>query len=172
MATDRDGIYQARGADPGDLARGMGRDGLLARLAALSSRLRMSGLLMAILTIFNLAILMVAVFISYYFFSISVGRVVAISITFTATLVALLFDRLRAHGDVIYEELVADIQRAPVFRADDSQGRVALPDIGVRLAMREFASAEDAPLVPGRFGPLAYVVLNLAIAIAQLAFVK
>jgi hypothetical protein len=83
--------------------------------------------------------------------------------TLSALVLAVRFETRRKIGDVLFKEASDDLQWHSRF----SEAVITLPpelrpDIKARIALRSFAETTDLPLVPGRFGPLVYILLNVS----------
>ncbi len=67
-----------------------------------------------------------------------------------------IFDRVKGHGDVIFEVLI---------QADEWQHSPVQSSLRVRLALREYTRSTILPFVPGKFGAAAYAALHLMLAL-------
>lgn len=88
---------------------------------------------------------------------------------FFAVLSAFLFDGMRRRGEATHGVLSDELHYGRMVSGNgesghvDSNGQWHQPDgllTAYRLTLREFAAAMDLPLIPGSFGPGAYVILN------------
>jgi hypothetical protein len=77
-------------------------------------------------------------------------------------LAALAFEALRKRGDAIFEELSDEFQwQLGSDKRRSAEIGLARPPIGLRITLRSFVAASDLLLVPGRFGPLLYAMINV-----------
>jgi len=77
---------------------------------------------------------------------------------------ATVFESSRRRGEAIYSEVTDEFHRRASRRPTDD---AAMP---FRIALKDFAVSMDLPLVPGRYGAAAYVLVNLALVISLLFF--
>lgn len=70
---------------------------------------------------------------------------------------ALVFEQFRRKGEVIYAEITDELHRS---RGDPSLDR---PRISFRIALKNFATSMELPLIPGRYGLSIYLLLNLGV---------
>ncbi len=95
-----------------------------------------------------------------------IGLVAVYSIVFSIT-----FENTRKYGDVLFKEISDELQWYIRFRRRDegetdiSEATAKRPDLEARLALRSFAQTSDLPLIPGAYGPLFYVLINVVSAI-------
>ncbi len=75
---------------------------------------------------------------------------------------AVLFESSRRRGEVIYGEVSDEIHRRTARNPNEEVG------LEFRIALRDFATSMDLPLVPGRLGAAVYVVFNLALVLTIL----
>jgi hypothetical protein len=76
-----------------------------------------------------------------------------------------LYDRRRRHGDVLFEELSNELQWQAVSGSSIPKAAESRPSIENRVTLRNYVQASDLPLVPGKFGPTAYAITFLIIAV-------
>jgi hypothetical protein len=80
------------------------------------------------------------------------------------------YDRVRNYGDGIFIEISDEIQwfiRKGESNGGDSAGDVT-PQVKYRMALRNFTTVEDLPVIPGKYGPLAYIAVNAAILLTMI----
>jgi hypothetical protein len=94
----------------------------------------------------------VAVHSVMWFIALQVSAVLSVMVVF----LAMIFEQLRRRGEIIYEEVTDDLHR---FHRETEMDR---PRIAFRIALKNFATSMDLPLVPGRYGVSLYILLNLA----------
>ena len=93
-----------------------------------------------------------------------------------ALLLSVVFEGRRKEGDVLFKEISDELQWYVRFQKKDKidispSTPEHRPDLQARLALRAFAQSSDLPLVPGKYGPLAYALVNiLSIALAAVSF--
>jgi hypothetical protein len=80
---------------------------------------------------------------------------------FTILFLAVHFETIRKRGDVLFKEISDELQWNVRFSDPDGTAPPRRPSFDARLALRSFAHASDLPLVPGRYGPLAYALVDL-----------
>lgn len=78
---------------------------------------------------------------------------------------AMRFETRRKLGDVYFKELSDEIQAQRRFAESSPAGR---PKLSARIALRSFAETADLPLIPGKYGPVSYILINLAVWLAAL----
>ena len=159
-----------------------GPDAVLDRLRRLTQLLQHYGLMCVMCTLGNLGCLVVATFIfplnrhssnipSYSYdrfdhglFQTLAGFAGLASLAAISTLI--LFETRKKRGNALFDELSDEYQwnlLAPERKSTDAdRGK---PPIDVRVILREFSRASDLPLVPGKYGPSAYVGINVLIVI-------
>ncbi len=79
------------------------------------------------------------------------------------------FDRARRQGNMLFEAISEELQwrfRRDLARSDAPEAR---PPLYARIALREFTSSSDLPLVPHPFGVPIFASLNLAIVVSGVA---
>lgn len=137
-------------------------DAYIDRMQAIAIRLRYLGLCMLIITMMNLgsaaagSVRLIAPFIGLQLSAVSFVSVIFL---------AMLFEQLRRRGEIIYEEVTDELHRV------HSEAALERPRIAFRIALKNFATSMDLPLVPGRYGVSLYILLNLFILVfAFLAF--
>ena len=84
-----------------------------------------------------------------------------------AIILVSIYEYLRKKGDVLFEE-ISDELRWDV--SGKSVSGAEKPALEIRVTLRSFARAADLPLVPGKFGPVLYVLFNLTILLVQFVF--
>lgn len=153
-----------------------GGEGLLNAVRSLrqaSQRLRMTGLLIAMLTGVAIAILT--------YIMVNFGRrsylfpdpFILLSI-FTASNLALIVfrDSIRRVGESLFEEISDELQWfvAGQLSPSKNDSPPSRPPLEIRYALRRFARDTDLPLVSGSTGPAAYAAINLALFFAAAYF--
>ena len=116
--------------------------------------LRSLGLAMLLTTLFNLGVVAVAAVGPLPPF---VGLQMSASLFVFAVLFAMLFEQLRRRGEVIYGEVTDELHRA------HSDPQLERPRLSFRIALKNFASSMELPLIPGRYGVSLYLLLNLGV---------
>ena len=91
------------------------------------------------------------------FFSVLVGLAVLFAI--------INFESSRKQGNALFEEISDELQWLPVKKETESNLPEYRPNIEVRLILRSFVQCVDLPLIPGRFGPILYVIINVILMI-------
>lgn len=73
------------------------------------------------------------------------------------------FERMVRRGNVLFEEISDELEWK--VRHEEVEHSTTPPDqrptLNPRIVLRAFAQTTDLPLVPGKFGPLFYVIGNL-----------
>jgi hypothetical protein len=72
-----------------------------------------------------------------------------------ALVTVLTHEHLRKAGDALFEEISDEFQRR--FKSSDPTGEYS----EARKALRAFSATTDLPLIPGKWGPVIYVLANL-----------
>lgn len=86
-------------------------------------------------------------------------------------LIALAFETLRKRGDAIFEELSDEFQwHLGGDKRRSAEIGPSRPPINLRVTLRSFLSAGDLLLAPGRFGPLFYSIINVALFLLGAVF--
>jgi hypothetical protein len=82
---------------------------------------------------------------------------------FIALVLAVHFETIRKRGDILFKEISDEIQWNLRFSDSESTDTAPhkRPQFNARLTLRSFAQASDLPLIPGRYGPLMYVLIDL-----------
>lgn len=85
-------------------------------------------------------------------------------ITFINFVCIVFYENLRKRGEAIFEEISDELHWFIGYREKEpnniSQKR---PEFQIRVLLRSFAKTTDLPLIPGKFGPAIYMVINIAI---------
>lgn len=110
------------------------------------------------------------------------GVLAAGILAFSSVVIAVCFELLRKRGDVLFKEISDELQwnvrfskRSRSIQPTSNQNvlgdhdqpvqsRTKRPELATRVMLRSYANAADLPLVPGKFGPLFYVVVNAGLA--------
>lgn len=79
-------------------------------------------------------------------------------------LVIFLFEKEKRSGDAIFDEVVDEIKWD--VKGESKEISDERPNLDTRIALRSFVKAEELPLVPGKFGPIIYIVFNLLLLMA------
>ena len=132
------------------------------QMQRIALRLRYLGLAMLMVTMMNLGLsAMAGVQLVMPFFALQVSTVLFVLVV----MLAMLFEQLRRRGEVIYGEVTDELHRA---RSDAS---LEHPRMSFRIALKNFATSMELPLIPGRYGASIYLLLNLGVIVfAFLAF--
>lgn len=132
------------------------------QMQSIAVRLRSLGLAMLLTTLCNLGLVAAAaVRFLAPFFSLQMSAVLFV----LAVLLAMMFEQWRRRGEVIYGEVTDELHRA------HSDPQLDRPRLSFRIALKNFASSMELPLIPGRYGVSLYLLLNLAVLLfAFLAF--
>ena len=73
-------------------------------------------------------------------------------------------DAMRRRGDVLFEEVSNELHWGGKESSDVTGSEAKhsdRPTLDARITLRSFAYASDLPLIPGKFGPGIYIVVNL-----------
>lgn len=150
---------------------------VLLELERLNVRLRRLGLLLVILTCAGLVILLG---VNSLFKTFSSSRpdfwllLSSLALSGAAFIAAAIHDVWRKRGDTLFDEVSDEVQRgihaSPTgdlmfTGGQDMQQRV-------KVALRVSANVSDLPLVPGKFGPTVYAVINLLLFVIALFFLR
>jgi hypothetical protein len=158
---------------------GLDYEAVLRRLAKLTGRLRLLGILIAFDTIGGIvAVLWVAVAasLSSGYSSREYGaRLLLLPGAFVVASLAqiVLFDRFRRLGAGLFEEISDELQwRTKPTAHSEPEASDRRPGLLVRVLLRDFVAAEDLPVVPGRFGAAAYAAVNVLLIPLALTAVR
>ena len=133
-----------------------GLDKYIDQMQRIALRLRYLGLVMLMMTLMNLgSVAAAAVQLVSPFLVLQVSA----SLFVLVVLVAMLFEQLRRRGEVIYGELTDELHRA------HGEASLERPRISFRIALKNFASSLELPLIPGRYGASLYLLLNLGVIV-------
>ncbi len=143
----------------------------LAELEALTPRLQRLGFLLLLMCVGNVVLFVTLLqVVNSGSFSTQVARsapyaFASLIVSALTVFGAAIFERLRKQGYVIYEEISEELQAR--YRNERGRERFSgrTPSLPVRLAMRKFHAATSVPLVPGRYGPVVYVAVNVTLAL-------
>ncbi len=136
------------------------------RLNRITASLRYTTLAVAAAT---LAVVFYGVFIVVFFYwggrknsldwQGDIGFNVSILLVVTCVAISLIVyqDIQRRKGNVIYEEISDEFQREGSLPSVQS--------LEARLILRSFVHSSELPLAPGRYGPLIYFLVNVAVTI-------
>jgi len=84
--------------------------------------------------------------------------------------VTIIFDVSRRKGASMFEEISDEFQWSLSSRkVITKELSVARQPLEIRMATRSFLAASELPLVPGRFGPTIYAILNIGLLATGLA---
>lgn len=142
--------------DPQELAT------YIARMQNIAERLRVLGISILMLTVINFVVAFgTAVRAMNVFIALQLSALAVVTIV----ILAVIFEQVKRRGEIIYEEVTDELHR---FHSDVGMEK---PTIAFRIALRNFATSMDLPLLPGRYGVSLYISLNLAVlASAFVAF--
>lgn len=152
----------------------------IAQMQRISQILRSLGLGMLLLTMINLgaaAAIGVGLIATFEALLFSTG------IFITVVMLGMVFERYRRDGEAIYGEVTDELHRARSDEsselsrsypsAEESSERPRMysprvesserPRMSFRIALKNFASSMELPLIPGRYGVSIYLSLNLAV---------
>jgi hypothetical protein len=144
-------------------------DHALRKLEYLTRILRMTGLyvftstvfclVLSFLTILRIAPTM-AIFKIILYLAIGFGGVSLVLVIF--------YESYRKQGEALFEEISDELQWHIRFVGDNEKRSTSdvRPGLEARVVLRFFARATDLPLVPGRFGPAVYVMVNIVALLA------
>jgi hypothetical protein len=136
------------------------------RLNRITTSLRYTTLAVAAAT---LAVVFYGVFIAFFFSwsgrkhtdvwqgDITFNVAMLLVVTFVAVSLIVYQDIQRRKGNVIYEEISDEFQREGALPSGKS--------LEARLILRSFVHSSELPLAPGRYGPLIYFLVNIAVTI-------
>lgn len=135
---------------------------VLSELKRLTRWLERIGMACLSLTVINLGMIFSFVFVQLDLY-------LSIPISWSCGILSVIssvsFDRIRRKGNTMFEEISEELHwKFRHAKQPDMDIPVAkeIPEFYIRIILRSFATSTDMPLVPGKFGPLIYVILNLA----------
>jgi len=136
----------------------------LSTLVELSQRLRRDAKFIASVTvvvIFSSIIIVLRPLLKFSltFVAASISGLVILAII--VLLLAVDFESTRKKGDALFKEISDELQWNLRFSDPDSPPPPKRVQLNMRLALRSFAGASELPLIPGQYGPLTYVVINM-----------
>lgn len=166
MSEADDAPHQDRAGDS------LGLDEAVSSLSRITRRLDAHARQVLLLTLLNLATL--ALVSLWANGALSLGnRVVATVGPVVLGVVTLLniamFDIARRRGSMLYEEISEEMQWRLRERITADEPADARPPLYVRLALREFASSSELPLMPGRAGVTIVAILNIFLAVVAVS---
>lgn len=146
----------------------------LSRLGQAYRYLRSTGSLIGYLTVANISVAIVPwMFVACSVWSVDMARAVscASAIVSLLTIITIVsFERVCKQGQVRYETVADEMKRQP---EDGGLGQYdAEIPMDARGVMRAFSSACDLPLVPGRFGPHVYGLINVVMPLLAFLIVR
>lgn len=74
---------------------------------------------------------------------------------------SLLFDLYRRKGKAYYDEITEEMH-GKALNSNKSSDENDSKSMEARLAMRQYMNAMDIPLLPGKYGPVIIIGLNIA----------
>jgi hypothetical protein len=83
---------------------------------------------------------------------------ISLALTLSVVGCSIYFESLRKQGEAIYSELSDEFHRTR-----NSTTESEFSNLRYRVTLRKFATAMDLPLIPGKFGPIGYIVVNIGI---------
>lgn len=122
------------------------------QLQRIARWLRLLGLVILSTTLFNLGVVGAA---AVRILPPSIGLQMSSILFVSAVLLAMMFEQLRRRGEVIYGEVTDELHRT------HNEPHLERPRISFRIALKNFASSMELPLIPGRFGASLYLLLDL-----------
>lgn len=148
----------------------------LDNLSSVTTRIRYLGIISFIVSIANFIVM-----------GLVIGRTIfrfygITTIVFTSVLLGIwalagivMYEYLRKKGDVLFEEISDELQWYVQSDGPDIgvQGTAEKrPILRARIVLRAFAQNTDLPLVPGKFGPAVYVLVNMIVVFLLLYFIR
>lgn len=133
-------------------------------LSKITRYLRLSGYLIFLITSFNLILVLSSL--SPGIFPFREASMFSLLFTFVCLTLTIYYETLRKRGEAIFEETSDELQwhigyRNSLFNKEASSKR---PDLEIRIILRSFARTTDLPLIPGKFGPVLYIGINILIS--------
>jgi hypothetical protein len=145
----------------------------LALLERVTRRLRYLGILIVILTF--TCLLFSALITNGVFYIGNDGFYVPIYflyIPFFSSLLSIIFyETYRKHGDALFEEISDELQ----WHIDGSKTAAISekkPRLQSRIILRNYARTTDLILIPGKYGPAMYALINIAILFITLLLLR
>lgn len=138
------------------------------RLRYVTASLRMLGLLALLMTIVNVTT--VALYTELYWRNVALMQ---LSVTLTVILVLIFHEFKKKLGDTLFEEISDEMQwylvkdRKEMLKKSDKE---ETPPISARIQLREYVKTSDLPIIPGKFGPGVYVLINFIILAGGVTF--
>ena len=135
-------------------------------LRRIKNSLRILGVIISLATLLHVSLLLLLIFIfkggrikeEWVFGYLFIAFIIFVCIIF--------YENLRKKGEAIFEEISDELHWFIAYREKEpnniSQKR---PEFEIRVLLRSFAKTTDLPLIPGKFGPAIYMVINIAIII-------
>lgn len=90
----------------------------------------------------------------------------AVLLVFMNLISLIRYERLHKRGDTLFEEISDELNwylREPPAEKSSVANRT--PPITVRVVLRSYTRTTDLPLIPGRFGPGIYGLVNIAVMV-------
>jgi len=155
-------------------------------LEGINFRLRQIGLFASLFTFSNLLLIFASLSLSSigYFNTLRRVGLIMIAITTVALALVTVHEYMRKMGDTLFEEINDDLQRGirvsiqsssihsktvksrAAKRPSKQPVRKNFP-VEAKYVLKGFARAADLPLIPGKFGPGVYALINIALLLAS-----
>ena len=137
------------------------------RLNSILSRLWLDGLVVVGATLLQLIIVLMIRF-PLGFKPEFVTTVVSMVLAGAVLVTVVHHEYLRRLGDALFEEISDEFQR-PMMKSVPEESEFGPPpnDLDARVALRSFSSTADLPLIPGKFGPGIYALINIGLLILE-----
>ena len=142
------------------------------RFKEINHRLRSTGALLVMLTITNIALLLMGI--SSFFSLLSKPFLVcSFGIAIFCAGAAYVFDILRRDGNILFEIISNELHSVEAEPFLDEpvetvnvEDDIKIDRIDALVELRQFTQNSDMPLLPGKFGPAILLLVNLLISIA------
>ncbi len=133
-------------------------------LHRITKYLRLSGYLVIFSTVINLVLLLSSSFPGIF----PLREASFFSVLFTIIIfgLAIFYENQRKSGEAIFEEVSDELQWHIGYRSSiPNKVSEKKPELEIRIALRTFARTTDLPLIPGKFGPVLYIGINILISL-------
>jgi hypothetical protein len=141
----------------------------IAYLNKIQRQQRISGLETVIVSLVHLALVLATAFRFGGFarFDPTLSATGSIFITLLVLGLVVQHERRRKTGDALFEVISDEFQFGLQKKMRRPSGSKRRPYLDARIVLREYSGAADLPLVPGKFGPGIYALLNIAFLVAE-----
>lgn len=85
------------------------------------------------------------------------------SLLFIIIFAAMRFEYFRKRGDVLFEEISDELAWNLTNKVSKEEVSKERPSLKIRVILRSFVKTSDLPIVPGKYGPLSYIIANCLI---------